>query len=74
MSGDLDLQESPAKNLLAESASSFLFIGRTKGSRCARAAAIVRAGSRHWNMDPISSIFPIFGSKGRVHRCRPIEV
>lgn len=42
-----NLQESPAKALFASSASSFRFIGSTKGSRCARAAAIVNAGSRH---------------------------
>jgi hypothetical protein len=42
-----NLQESPAKDLFAASASSFLFSGRTKGLRCARAVAIVKAGLRH---------------------------
>lgn len=27
----------------------------------------VNIGSRHWNTDPISSIFLMFGSSGRVH-------
>lgn len=68
-----NLQESPAKDLFAASASSFLFIGRTNGSRCARAEAIVNAGLRHWKIEPMRSIFPIFGSKGRVHRWRPVK-
>jgi hypothetical protein len=42
-----NLQESPAKDLFAASASLFLSIGSTNGSRCARAAAIVKAGLRH---------------------------
>lgn len=42
-----NLQESPAKDILAASASSFLFIGRTNGLRYARAVAIVKAGLRH---------------------------
>lgn len=67
------LQESPANDLLTASASSFLSIGRTNGLRYARAAAIVNTGSRHWNTDPISSIFPMFGSTGRVQRCRPAQ-
>lgn len=68
-----DLQESPAKDRFASSASSFLFIGKTNGSRYARAAAIVKAGLRHWKIEPIRSIFPIFGSKGMVQRCRPVQ-
>uniref|UniRef100_A0A7C9EVW4 Uncharacterized protein n=1 Tax=Opuntia streptacantha TaxID=393608 RepID=A0A7C9EVW4_OPUST len=68
------LQESPANNLFAASASSFLLIGRTKGSRYARAAAIVNAGFRHWKIDPIRSIFPMCGSKGKVQRCLPSGV
>lgn len=67
------LQESPANDLLTASASSFLSIGSTNGLRYARAAAIVNTGSRHWNTDPISSIFPMFGSSGRVQRCRPAQ-
>ena len=68
----INLQESPAKDLFASSASSFLFIGSTNGSRWARAAAIVKAGLRHWKIDPIRSIFPIFGSNGRVQRWQPV--
>jgi len=67
------LQESPANDLLTASASSFLSIGSTNGLRYARAAAIVNTGSKHWNTDPISSIFPMFGSSGRVQRCLPAQ-
>jgi hypothetical protein len=67
------LHESPANDLLTASGSSFLSIGSTNGFRYARAAAIVNTGSRHWNTDPISSIFPMFGSSGRVQRCRPAQ-
>jgi hypothetical protein len=61
------LHESPANDLLTASTYSFLSIGSTNGFRYARAAAIVNTGSRHWNTDPISSIFLMFGSSGRVH-------
>lgn len=54
-----NLQESPANDLFASSASSFLFIGRTNGSRCASADAMVNAGFKHLNMEPMRSIFPI---------------
>lgn len=50
---------------------SFLSNGVRNGSLTLRPATTVKMGSRHLKIAPKMSIFPSFGSTGRIARCRP---